>query len=94
MMFDKVYTLYILFYMETTIQKWGNSLGVRLPKSITDNKSLSAGTRVRVSEKEGVVQIEALPQTDASLEEMVSSITDDNKHAALSWGVAQGNEVW
>ena len=80
--------------METKIQKWGNSLGVRLPKSVTSSTSLKAGTRVSVSEDKGKVTIEILPDADSTLDEMLASITDENVHAELSWGDAKGKEVW
>lgn len=80
--------------METKIQKWGNSLGVRLPKSVAVASSLKEGVRVKVSESEGRVTIEALPESEVSLDEMLSAITDTNKHTEINWGEAKGNEIW
>jgi len=80
--------------METTIQKWGNSLGVRLPKSVTTSMSLTTGSRVQVSEEKGRVIIEVVPDTEMTLAEMVALIHAGNIHAETDWGDAQGNEVW
>lgn len=38
--------------MTTKIQKWGNSLAVRLPKKLTTRLGLSEGSEVTVDERE------------------------------------------
>lgn len=81
-------------HMQTKIQKWGNSLGVRLPKSITEKKSLKAGMRVEVSESDSKILIEAVPDAPVSLSEMVAGIREDNMHAESNWEAPQGKEVW
>ena len=43
--------------MTTRIAKWGNSLGVRLPKSIAQAAQIDEGDRVDVTVENGVVVI-------------------------------------
>lgn len=80
--------------METNIQKWGNSLGVRLPKHITENRSLKVGSRVVVSETEKGIVITAVKKTRRTLGEMLKDVTKSNLHRETDWGGSVGNEVW
>ena len=80
--------------METKIRKWGNSLGVRLPKHIAQNQSLSDGVSVLITEKDGKILIEAISKTEPTLKELVSGITEENRHPEVDWGKARGNEAW
>jgi antitoxin MazE len=79
--------------MKTKIQKWGNSLGVRLPKSITEQKSLRAGLGVSVVLKNDQIVIEPVAE-DFSLESMLAEIDTNNLHSETEWSDARGNEVW
>lgn len=78
--------------MKTKIQKWGNSLGVRLPKTITEAKSLQEGAGVTVSIQNNQIVIE--PCEDISLEDLLATVTTENLHAETTWGKANGNEAW
>lgn len=78
--------------MKTKIQKWGNSLAVRLPKAIATEKALTEGTGVLVSIKHDQIVIE--PDTDESLDALTARITPENLHSESDWGTKVGNEVW
>lgn len=91
--FTTVYTMYILLYMKTKIQKWGNSLGVRLPKSITEQKALRAGLGVSVVVKNGQIVIEPVVE-EMSLESLLETVSPDNLHREMEWSEARGNEIW
>jgi antitoxin MazE len=80
--------------METKIQKWGNSLGVRLPKSVTKSHSLEDGSLVRVSTNNEKIVIERVRVEKPTLEDLVGRITDLNMHGETIWGKPQGSEVW
>ena len=79
--------------MKTKIQKWGNSLGVRLPKSITEQKALRAGLGVSVVIKNDQIVIEEV-ENDISLESLLEAVSEDNIHQETKWSEARGNEVW
>lgn len=79
--------------MKTKIQKWGNSLGVRLPKSITEQKALKAGAGVSVVIKNGQIVIEPTAE-NFSLESMLAEVHIDNLHTETDWSEARGNEIW
>ena len=80
----------------TTIQKWGNSYAVRLPKTITQKLNLRAGNSVEIREvaHDGTISIIPVRQQATSLAGMVARITKKNQHKAADWGDAVGKEVW
>jgi antitoxin MazE len=82
-------------YMAATTQiaKWGNSLGVRLPKSVALEADIDAGDAVDVSVENGAIVIRPSRPT-YSLEELVGSITSRNRHGESDWGEAVGHETW
>jgi len=79
--------------MTTRIAKWGNSLGLRLPKSVTQEAQLNEGDKVDVSVRAGAIVIRPSRPT-YSLEELVSRITAANRHDESDWGAPQGRETW
>jgi antitoxin MazE len=82
--------------METSTQiaRWGNSLGLRLPKSVAVEARLDAGDTVTVSVKDGAIVLR--PARPAySLEALVAGITKRNRHEETDWGTSViGHEVW
>lgn len=81
--------------MTTTIQKWGNSCAVRLPKELLRKLDLQAGREVTIrEEKNGAFSIVPAPRHTRSLEQMVAGITKKNRHPLVDWGNPVGSEVW
>ncbi|MCX6787252.1 MAG: AbrB/MazE/SpoVT family DNA-binding domain-containing protein [Candidatus Kaiserbacteria bacterium] len=80
----------------TTIQKWGNSYAVRLPKVAMDKLNLRAGHPVEIREmvKGQTLSIIPVRHRAASLSEMIARITKKNRHNATDWGDSVGKEVW
>lgn len=88
---------YILLYMTTKVQKWGNSLAVRLPKELAKAMDFKSGTAVRFVQKGSRVEIQLIPTAKVkkySLKELVAGITKENKHELYDWGKPMGKEVW
>ena len=81
-------------HMETTIQKWGNSLAVRLPKHVVKKLSLREGTKVEVREQEKEVVIAPALIARLTLKERIKLVTAENLHEETDWGPARGKEVW
>jgi antitoxin MazE len=79
--------------MTTQVSKWGNSLGLRLPKSIAREAQLDAGDTVDVSVENGVIVVRP-SRPRYSLEELVGRITARNRHHETDWGRPVGHEVW
>jgi antitoxin MazE len=80
--------------MQTNVQKWGNSLGVRIPRPLADQAQISEGSAVEIEEEDGVITIRVLAPKEYALDELVEEITDENRHEEVSTGSPVGNEVW
>jgi antitoxin MazE len=78
---------------KTQIAKWGNSLGLRLPKSIALEAQVDEGDTVDVSVKSGAIVIRPSRPT-YSLDQLVARITPRNRHDESDWGSTVGHEVW
>ena len=80
----------------TTIQKWGNSYAVRLPKAAMQKLNLRAGNSVEIREAthDGTLSIIPIRHHTSSLKEMTARITKKNQHGATEWGNALGREIW
>ena len=79
--------------MTTQLSKWGNSLGLRLPKAVALEAGLGEGDTVDVVVENGTIVIRAAKST-YSLDELVNGITADNRHDATDWGRPVGLETW
>ncbi len=76
--------------MEALIKKWGNSLGIRIPKRILDMLNLSEYKKVEIKVVGGNIVI--LPKK--SLDELLSKIEEKNRHKEIDFGKPQGKELW
>jgi len=77
----------------TQVSKWGNSLGVRLPKSVAGEVQLGEGDTVQLSVDNGTIVIRP-SRRRYSLEELVGRITPKNRHPESDWGGPLGDEAW
>lgn len=80
--------------METKIQKWGNSLALRLPKSFVKEAQIAYGSSVDLYMDEGKIVIAPLPKPTYRLEDMLEEVTEDNLHSEVDTGPAVGKEKW
>ena len=78
----------------TRVQKWGNSLAVRIPKAFAAQAGLREDAPVVLSLVEGKVLIEASPPSAVTLDELLAGVTEDNRHAEVETGEVVGNEAW
>lgn len=65
------------FKVSTTIQKWGNSLGVRIPKRIADDLEFTNGTEVTITKKDKKVIIEPV-EDNPTLDELLAKCVGKN----------------
>ena len=78
--------------MAAKIQKWGNSLGVRIPKSVIEKANLDENSEVEIENKYRAIII--FPrQKKQSLSNLLSKITKNNLHKEDDFET-EGNEVW
>jgi len=72
--------------MKTRVQKWGNSLAVRIPKSFADDLDLENNSSVEMSLEEGAVVVKPDRDSAWNLETLLAEVTDENIHP--SWETA------
>lgn len=80
--------------VRTKVQKWGNSLAVRIPRSFADEVGLSDGTAVEMRLSESGLSIEPVPVPQATLEALLEGITPENLHDEIDVGAPVGKETW
>jgi len=79
--------------MRSQVQKWGNSLALRIPKSFAIEAGLREDGIVDLALVEGKLIV--TPQTEPlSLEALLAGIHPDNLHGEQEFGGPVGNEVW
>ena len=78
--------------MKATIQKWGNSLGVRIPKVMADDLKLQNGSEVELLEDADKIIIQ--PHRNPNLNDLLSAINEDNLHGEADSGDPTGKEIW
>lgn len=78
--------------MQTRVQRWGNSLALRIPKPFADDLGLAADGAVEVTISKG--RLIVMPAASPTLSELLAGITDKNRHALEDWGSPVGKEAW
>ncbi|AKU26294.1 AbrB/MazE/SpoVT family DNA-binding domain-containing protein [Geobacillus stearothermophilus] len=76
------------------VQKWGNSLGIRIPKDAADQIGIQQGSEMElhVIENEGIITLKPKrARKKYTLEELLSQITPENRHKEIDFGV-EGRE--
>jgi antitoxin MazE len=79
--------------MKTKIMKWGNSLALRIPKTLAQDSHLSIGSAVDVSVQNNSLIVKSVEEK-YSLEDLVSKISDKNIHGEINTGEPTGKEAW
>lgn len=80
--------------MRTRIQKWGNSLALRIPRAFAEESDLQEDSAVDLTVRNGKLVVVPIRDSAVTLEELVSQITPENRHGEVSTGDAVGNESW
>ncbi len=80
--------------MQTKIQRWGNSLGLRIPRSFAEEAGVEAGSEVDLSVRDGDLVVRAAKRRAYRLGELLKKVTAKNLHGEVDTGEAIGREVW
>jgi antitoxin MazE len=80
--------------MKTHVQKWGNSLALRIPKSFASEIGLERETPVEVTLANGKLVIMPIPKPKFTLKQLLAKVNKENLHREVETGPATGNEVW
>lgn len=79
--------------MRVRVQKWGNSLAVRIPKPFAEDAHVRDGTELDLSVSEGRLVATPLGKRRPRLKELLGRITNDNIHAAIDTAGPVGREA-
>lgn len=80
--------------MTTTIQKWGNSQGVRIPKILLDTVKWSDNEQIMIVVDDGKLIIEKAKNKRKNIKELFANYEGDYKPIEVDWGEPEGEEIW
>jgi antitoxin MazE len=75
----------------SAIQKWGNSLGLRIPSEVVKKMGLKSGDEVSC-DLEGDTIVIHIQKPKYSLDKLLDGVTEENSHEETDTGEALGNE--
>ena len=80
--------------MRVRVQKWGNSLALRIPKSFATETALDSGAEVDLTLEDGRLVVTPLCEPRYSLSDLLAEVTPQNLQPEIATGSSQGAEVW
>ena len=80
--------------METRVQRWGNSLAVRIPKAFALQAKVGNDSRLNIDFRDGELILTPLPPTENALAAILAQVTPENLPEAWEPGPPVGNEAW
>ena len=79
--------------IELQIGKWGNSLGIRLPKHISEALHLRLKDKLSCAIENGKLVLKPVrPVKKYTLKELLAKVEEPGEE--ISWGKPEGEEVW
>lgn len=80
--------------MITAVQKWGNSLALRIPKTFAEETQIHEGSSVDLSLQAGNIVVKAVRKKSFSLGNLLKGVTTKNLHEPVDTGGPVGREAW
>ncbi len=80
--------------MLTRVVKWGNSLGLRIPRAFAEEVQVSEGSTVDLKLENGQLVIRVVDARPFTLEALLAGVTAENLHGETDTGTGVGGEVW
>ena len=80
--------------MKTRVQKWGNSLAMRIPKLFASEVGLNPNSSVEMSLKDGKLIVMPTVKPKFTLKQLLAQVTEENLHHEVDTGPAVGSEAW
>jgi antitoxin MazE len=80
--------------MKAKIQKWGNSLALRIPKPVADGLHLERDSLVELTMTKRTLVVVPAPKAAPRLADMLERVTHDNLHGEADFGSPVGREAW
>jgi antitoxin MazE len=80
--------------MKTRVQKWGNSLALRIPKSLAVEAGLRPNAAVELTLVDGALVVQSVSPQPLTLDELLRGVTDENIPGEWDTGPSVGKEIW
>ena len=80
--------------MHTKVRKWGNSLGLRIPRSFAAEAEVEEGSTVDLSVEDGSLLVRPVRTRRYALADLLKGVTPRNVHREVSTGGPRGREAW
>jgi len=80
--------------MEAKVKRWGNSLGIRIPKSFSAQAGITDGSDIELQLEGDKITIVPIHKNEYTLDELLSRVSEDNIHYEIKTNGPLGNEVW
>ncbi len=80
--------------MLTKVQKWGNSLALRIPKSFAADAQIENDSLVEVTLVDGQIVVKRVATHKWTLDELMAAVSEENLHTEIDLGEPMGKEVW
>lgn len=80
--------------MQGRVQKWGNSLAVRIPRAFAAQIGLLVNSDVDIFLDHGTLVVRPAPRVNFDLSELLAGVTDKNLHTEVDDGGPVGGELW
>jgi antitoxin MazE len=80
--------------MAITLHRWGNSVGLRVPKPMLTQLGLAEGSQVEVKIEAGRLIIQPIRRARMTMAELLEGFSPDDRPGELDWGAPAGREVW
>ncbi len=80
--------------MQSAIQKWGNSLAVRIPRAFAAELGLEQGGEIDLAVEDGALVLRPKRGPTYQLDDLLAQVTEENQHEEQDFGPALGQEVW
>jgi antitoxin MazE len=77
-----------------TLHRWGNSVGLRIPKPLLEQLDLAEGSKVDAKVEAGRLVIQPARPKRLTMNELLEGFTQDDQPGELDWGAPAGREVW
>lgn len=80
--------------MKTSVQRWGNSLALRIPRAFAAETRIRDGSEVELSLKGGALVVRPVRRSRLALGDLLRKVTPTNRHEEVQTGAAVGQEIW
>ena len=78
--------------MQVQVTKWGNSLGLRLPRALAQQTGIAEGQKVNIIADGRRLVVEAVQQV-LTIDDMMVNVTPESMREAFDWGEDVGREI-